>query len=235
MDDNNYFKTNHFTPSPYNVELVLCIDGTSSMAPLMETVKEQALQLPEEIIKCRRRTGHDISFFRVRVIVFRSYLADGEFAVQVTDFYDYYREKDELMELINSITAFGGDEGFEDGLEALAYAMLSDWHQHYRGRHIIALWTDKSAHTIGYGKSSQYYDPSLPKDFDELTDWWGDDELPKAKMTYSYKRLALFAPNVEPWTFLASCWDNTILYPSFAGQGMKKADYQQIVRCLVEI
>ena len=56
MDDNNYFKANYFTPSPYYVDLVLCIDGTSSMAPLMETVKKQALQLPEEIIKCRRRT-----------------------------------------------------------------------------------------------------------------------------------------------------------------------------------
>lgn len=235
MDDSNYFKPNHFAPSPYHIDLVLCIDGTSSMAPLLEIVKKQALELPEEIIRCRRSTGDDIPVFRVRVIVFRSYLTDGEFAVQMTDFYDYFREKDELTELINSITAFGGDEGFEDGLEALAYAMLSDWNQNYKGRHIIALWTDKSAHTIGYGKSSQYYDPSLPKDFDELTDWWGDDELPKAKMKYYVKRLALFAPKVKPWTLLASCWDNAILFPSFAGQGMNEFDYQEIVRCLVKI
>ncbi len=41
----------------------------------------------------------------------------------------------------------------EDGLEALGYAMKSDWNNDgMKKRHVIVLWTDANTHPIGYGK-----------------------------------------------------------------------------------
>lgn len=230
-----------YNPNPIksvvDVDLVLCIDATGSMSPVIEVTKQNALNLPEDIVREARAQGKDISSLRMRVIVFRDYLADGEYAMQMTDFFNLPSEKEEMNELVSTIIASGGGDEPEDGLEAIAYAMRSDWQPPRQGvkrRQIIAVWTDASGHEIGYGKTSPYYDPGLPKDFDELTDWWGDDESASSKMHYESKRLALFAPKVKPWTLLESSWDNVILYPSVAGQGMKETDYQEIVRLLVK-
>lgn len=223
--------------SVVDVDLVLCIDATGSMNPVIDMTKQNALNLPEDIMREARLQGKEISNLRMRVIVFRDYLADGEYAMQMTDFYDLPAEKADMSDLVNSIIASGGGDEPEDGLEALAYAMQSDWQAPRQGakrRQVIAVWTDASGHQLGHGKSSPYYDPALPKDFDELTDWWGDDESDAAKMHYESKRLALFAPKVAPWTLLENSWDNVILYPSVAGQGMKETDYQEIVRLLVK-
>lgn len=223
--------------SVVDVDLVLCIDATGSMNPVIDMTKRNALNLPEDIMREARRQGKEISNLRMRVIVFRDYLADGEYAMQMTDFFDLPAEKEDMSELVNGIIASGGGDEPEDGLEALAYAMKSNWQAPRQGakrRQVIAVWTDASGHQMGHGRTSPYYDPELPKDFDELTDWWGDDESEDSKMHYESKRLALFAPKVKPWTLLESSWDNVILYPSVAGQGMQETDYQEIIKLLVK-
>lgn len=223
--------------SVVDVDLVLCIDATASMGPVIEATKKNALNLPDDILREARAQGKEISHLRLRVIVFRDYRSDGEYAMEMTDFFDLPAEKEDLNEVVSGIIASGGGDEPEDGLEALAYAMLSDWQPPRQGtkrRQVIAVWTDASAHEIGYGKESPCYDNNLPVDFDELTDWWGDDESGDSKMHYESKRLVLFAPKVKPWPLLESSWDNVILYPSVAGQGMKETDYKQIVYLLVK-
>lgn len=221
----------------FDVDIVLCIDGTGSMRPIIEMTKQNAINLPDDIMREAREQGKEISNLRIKTIVFRDYLADGEYAIQMTDFFNFPEEKAGFAEETSTIIASGGGDEPEDGLEALAYAMLSDWQaprQGARRRQIIAVWTDASCHRLGYGKSSPFYDLSLPEDFDELTDWWGDEESEHCKMHYESKRLALFAPRVKPWTTLENNWDNVILYPSVAGQGMRETDYRQIVYLLVK-
>lgn len=220
----------------YDVDLVLCIDGTRSMQPIIETTKKNARNLPDDILKEARAQEKHIAHLRMRLIVFRDYLADGEYAMQMTPFYDLPQETEDMNAMISEIIASGGGDEPEDALEALAYAMDSDWQPQRQGarrRQIIALWTDASAHELGFGKQTRYYDPRLPKDFEELTSRWGDNEEPESKMHYYSKRMALFAPAVKPWTVLGSSWDNVIHYPSVAAEGLGEHDYHQIIHLLV--
>ena len=165
-------------------------------------------------------------------------MKDGENAMQMTDFSNYPEEKENIISLLNEISTFSSGDGTPDGLEALAYAMQSDWQpprQGARRRQIIVVWTDASCHQLGHGKSSMYYDPILPEDFDELTDWWEDEKSERCKMHASTKRLVVFAPRVVPWTTMEEEWDNVIMYPKSAGHGMTESDCRQIVHMLVGV
>ena len=220
-----------------DVDIVLCIDGTASMGPIIEMTKQNALNLPDDLLREAKEQGKNISNLRIRIIVFRDYVTDEAYAMQITDFFNLPEEKEDLRDVVMEVIASGGGDEPEDALEALAYAMDSKWQEPKSGRkrrQIIALWTDASAHEMGNGKESPYYESHLPKDFEELTDWWGDDDSEESRMHYESKRLALFAPQTTPWTLLENCWDNVILYPSVAGQGMAETDYHQIIYLLVK-
>lgn len=220
----------------YVVDIVLCIDGTSSMASHIERIKETAIKLLDGILLEARTRVLQVSNLRVKIIVFRDYLTDGEYAIQMTDFSSYPEEKESVVSLLNEISTFSSGDGTTDGMEALAYAMQSDWQapcQGARRRQIIAVWTDASCHQLGYGKSSMFYDPALPEDFDELTDWWENEKSERCKMHAASKRLVLFAPRVAPWTTMEEEWDNVIMYPTPAGQGMREGDCREIIHLLV--
>ena len=170
-----------------------------------------------------------IDKLRLRMVVFRDYLADGEDAMLETEFFDLPQEADDFKECIDSITAFGGGDDPEDGLEALGYAMKSDWNNDgMKKRHVIVVWTDASTHDIGYGKSAPNYPNGMAQDFSELSSWWGNKEMP-GYMNQSAKRLLMFAPDEEYWNTISDNWDNTIHFPSEAGNGLSEIDYKQII------
>ena len=73
--------------------------------------------------------------------------------------------------------AFGGGDDPEDGLEALAYAIRSKWNtEGLKKRQLIVVWSDAPAHELGFGKSAENYPKKMAKDFNELTQWWGDKD-----------------------------------------------------------
>ena len=87
----------------------------------------------------------------------------------------------------------------------------------------------------------------MAADFDELTEWWGDSQLPgvmdqNAKrlllfapeshwwsMDQNAKRLLIFAPESHWWSDVSDCWDQVIHFPSKAGKGLEEVDYDTIV------
>ena len=68
----------------------------------------------------------------------------------------------------------------------------------------------------------------MAADFDELTEWWGDSQLPGV-MDQNAKRLLLFAPESHWWSDVSDCWDQVIHFPSKAGKGLEEVDYDTIV------
>ena len=48
-------------------------------------------------------------------------------------------------------------------------------------------------------------------------------------MNQSAKRLLMFAPDAEYWNTISDNWDNTIHFPSEAGNGLSEIDYHQII------
>lgn len=221
----------------YDVDIVLCIDATKSMLPVIQMVKDNAIRLPVDFLAEAQASQKKVDNFRMKVLLFRDYMADGEYAMETTDFMTMPEQKELFNEIVGGIIADGGGDEPEDGLEALAYAMASDWQapaQNKKRRQIIVVWTDASTHKLGYGRESEHYDPDLPTDFETLTDWWGDDEdSDSAKMDYNSKRLLLFAPKAAYWTNINENWDNVIFIPTKAGEGLKEHQYDTIIKLLV--
>ena len=217
----------------YNVDLVLCIDATESMGSILDMVKNNAIHLYEDVTNAMAQKNKRIDTLRVRVVAYRDYLADGEEAMLVTDFFQLPRDVDSFVACVNSIEAKGGGDEPEDGLEALAYAMRSDWNNNgMKKRHVIALWTDASTHPLGYGKKRNNYPAGMAGDFKELTTWWGIPGTNVGLMNQSAKRLILFAPERESWNTIAQNWDKVIHQHTLPGNGLAEQSYASILNVI---
>ena len=213
----------------YNVDMVFCIDATGSMGGVIDMVKNNALSFYSDVTNAMAEKHKTIDKLRVRIVAFRDYLADGDDAMLVTDFFTLPDQTDDFEKCIRSIEAFGGGDDPEDGLEALGYAIKSNWDtEGMKKRQVIVVWTDATTHEIGYGRSASNYPSKMAHSFDELTSWWGDRQN-KGFVNQNAKRLLLFAPNGPHWSTISDTWDNVIHFPSVAGKGLGEFDYAQII------
>lgn len=211
----------------YHVDIVMCIDATGSMSPIIDKVKENALRFYDDLATMMRQKSKQIDQLRVKVIAFRDYYVDGDKSMQASDFLSLPAEQEAFKKFVDSIEADGGGDEPENGLEALALAIQSDWSKEGdKRRQIILLWTDASTHPLEFKADSkpQNYPTKLPKNFDELSDLWDGQT-----MSRTAKRLIMYTPDAYAWTDIANHWENTIQYPSKAGEGLNEIDYQTIL------
>lgn len=231
----------------YNVDIAMCIDATGSMGGFINKVKENAHNLYSNLRDAVAEKGKYIDELRVRVIAFRDYIADGENAMLTSDFYSLPADVEELESFLNSIQAVGGGDDPEDGLEALAYAIKSDWTTGGdKRRHIIIVWSDDGTHELGFAsktgnhrafsnigaaeaeRNAARYPEKMPRDFNELSAWWGN-YYQNGLMDNNAKRLLIFAPAKEYWSTIAGLWDNVIHFPSEAGAGLMRVEYLDVL------
>lgn len=213
----------------YNVDMVFCIDATGSMRNIINMVKNNALNFYNDVVESMDKKGKSINKLRIRLVIFRDYVADGEDAMLVSDFFELPIQSKDFELCIKSVEAFGGGDDPEDGLEALGYAIRSKWDtEGMKKRHVIVVWTDANTHALGFGKSAGNYPKNMAKDFNELTAWWGDCQN-KGYIDQNAKRLLLFAPDEPYWNTISNTWDNVIHFPSAAGEGLNEFDYKQII------
>lgn len=213
----------------YNVDIVFCIDATASMDNIINIVKQNAINFYGDVVNAMQVKHKTISKMRIRVIAFRDYIADGNNAMLSTRFFNMPEERELLRKTVESIKAVGGGDEPEDGLEALGYAMRSDWNMDgNKSRHIIVVWSDASTHPLGYGSKMPNYPKAMAKNFGELTAWWGGQQQ-RGFMDYHAKRLILFTPDQEGWSTISNNWENVIHYPSEAGKGLSDYNYEQII------
>lgn len=222
----------------YDVDIVMCIDATGSMRPILDLVKKQALNLYGDIKKKMEvglETPKYIDQMRVRVIVFRDYLADGENAMLTSDFFNLPEQAEDFSALLDEVEPFGGGDAPEDGLEALAYAMRSKWNTNTNNkrRQIIVVWTDDGTHELGFGRKAPNYPTKMPDSFAQLTEWWGYGQYPGI-MDNNAKRLLIYAPAKDYWTTIADNWDNTLLFESQAGMGLEQLTYDEILSAIAQ-
>lgn len=214
----------------YAVDMVFCIDATGSMEDtsgsqqkIINMVKQNAINFYSDLTTSMTAKGKSVRQLRVRIVAFRDYLADGDKAMLVTDFFLLPQQTAEFEACVNSIHADGGGDIPEDGLEALAYAIKSNWTTDAaKKRHVIVVWTDAGTHELGHGRRSKYYPNGMPQTFSELNDWWDD-------MNENSKRLIMFAPNGAHWDYISQNWDNVVHYPSAAGNGLAETSYKEIL------
>lgn len=217
----------------YNVDIVMCIDCTGSMGGLLDTVKANALKFYPDLKKACDEKDKNIDQLRIKVIAFRDYNADGEYGMDETAFFSIPDEEANFKSYISGLTPAGGGDEPENGLESVALAMNSDWTTGGdRRRHIIIVWSDASAHPLETPLTkNSFYPAGMPANFNELTDWWEDEQ--GGKMNKSAKRLLIFAPDANPWTEMGLNFGNTIHFPAKAGDGLSDVDYQTILASIV--
>lgn len=240
------------------VDIVLCIDVTGSMSPVLKQVKEGALSFHGRLKAVMARRGTDIGRMRLRVIAFRDFGADRDRAIERTSFLDLPEQDAEFAEFIAGLKATGGGDVPESGLEALALAVRSPWsarnESNDKRRHIVVLFTDAPAHPLGRhtprrrtarspsarppwwssrrraGASASPEDVDVyPRSLDELHDQWGREGQDGAVMDQSAKRLLIFAPEQKPWRDIAETWDKTLFVPSVAGTGLKEIALDEVI------
>ena len=226
----------------YNVDMVFVIDCTETMDNIINIVKQRALHFYDDVQQTMQEANKHIDQLRVRLVTFRDYAAyDNEVRkklhrnepMMVTEFFTLPAEADKLKICVNSLVPSGGGDDDEDGLEALAYAIRSNWATTgSKDRHVIVLWTDAAPHQLGFGRGSLSYPKGMASNFDELTKWWGDRDDPGFMPEQSAKRLIMFAPYRGGWSSISNSWDNVIVHKSNAGDGLRDVDYMTILSCI---
>jgi len=214
----------------YNVDIVMCIDCTGSMGGLLENVKANALKFYPDLKESCAKKDKEISQLRIKVIAFRDFNADGDEAIEQTEFLSIPDNEDEFKRFINHLTPCGGGDEPENGLEALALAMKSDWTTGGdKRRHVIVVWSDASTHPLETSLTkNEYYPQGMPANLDEITNWW-EDEQSGVMPSRTAKRLVIFAPDASAWTEIGLNWGNTIHHPAKAGAGLTDVDYETIM------
>jgi hypothetical protein len=211
----------------YTVDIVLCIDATGSMSSIINSVKAGALRFYDDLTAKMQSKDKVIDVMRVRVIAFRDYYDNSNGAMIESPFFTLPHEQDEFKRLVSKIEASGGGDEPENGLEAVSLAIKSDWSKiGDKRRQVIVVWTDASAHPLEKGDKPHNYPTDIPSNFDELTDIY---EANQGYMNKNAKRIVLFAPEAYPWTEMGTNWNQAILYPSKAGDGLSEMDYGSIL------
>ena len=217
----------------YYVDIVMCIDGTGSMSPIIEEVKGNAISFHHKFIDAMEEADKDVAQLRIKVIVFRDYGTDDEPMVE-SEFFMLPEQNDEFTSFVNSIEAKGGGDEPENALEAISLALKSDWTtEGAKQRHFILVFSDAPALKLGERADCPGYPSGMPKNMAQLSAWWeGTDQTLSSTYRPKAGRLVAFVPNAEPWTDMQS-WNR--YWPAFspAGTGLEDVDIQQAINLMV--
>lgn len=222
------------TGATTNVDIAFVIDATESMTPIINTVKEFALNFYDDVIEGLAKYNRTVSQFRVKVIVFRDYYCDGSYAMKESDFFYLPDENNEFKAFVSEIEAKGGGDVPENALEALALAMRSDWVKEGNSkRHAIVLFTDAPAHPFEKAKdvSIDTYPENMFQSYMEMLEAWNAvgqgtylDTDKKINMDKNARRLILFAPDAEPWTDVQIDFEQCFMTQIEADEGCSELD-----------
>ena len=212
-----------------SVDIVFCIDVTTSMAPLINTVKKQVFDLCDNLVThMREKKNRIVNQLRVKVIAFRDYYCDGPYAMEESQFFTLPHEKNELRCFVASLEVKGGSDMPRNALEAMALAMKSNWVQVMkpnieRARNVVVIFTDAAAHPLekAVGHAPKGYPTDMLKSYYELYEAWHPIVRPLDKKTTNdydmderARRLVVFAPeDAYPWCDIVEEFDYCAVCP----------------------
>lgn len=224
--------TPNFMRKQRNIDIVFCIDGTGSMVHCISSVKANAIKFRFDFIKKMTDLNSDIDSLRVKVIVFRDYKDDGDQAMQQSRFFELPADEDEYQDYLESVSASGGGDNPENGLEALYYGMRSDFTTGPNDRQIVVLFTDDNALDL----KSRQGEPGYPADMvneDGLIKTWmisGQDST--LKLRERSKRLIIFAPANTKYEDLSKKLNRCIFQSVEMSKGLAELDFGDILKII---
>ena len=212
-----------------NVDIVFCIDGTGSMTPCIDNVKRNALKFHDDLIETVKADGSLVTGVRVKIIMFRDYKSDDDAMVE-SRFFELPDDEEEFASYLAGITAHGGCGEDANGLEAMYYAMKSDWVTGPRDRQVIVVFADTDA--INVGRRADY--PGYPRELKSLRDlldvWEGASQ--SGTLSDRLKRAVFFAPAGSNYEELCQSMARSTFKSVDPGCGMADIEFSSIVKTI---
>ena len=228
----------------YIIDICFVIDSTGSMNPIIDTVKQNALQMRDEIVAGMDAANKHVNPLRVRVVDFADFATEFDDALHASVFFELPAQEDAFKACVDAIDigeAIGGKGGDipENALEALWLAMRSEWAPipaGKKGRHIIVLFTDAPPLALRERSGCVgYYDDDYPENIQKMAEAWNESDSvqgKQCKLSCKNKRLILFAPENNGWDEIIS-WEDVLYTPVDAGTGLDNISMSDIVEEIV--
>lgn len=213
------------------VDIVFCMDGTTSMRPCFESVKANSLRFYADLTRAMTELGSAITMLRTRTIVFRDYKSNGAEAVLSSRFFELPDEEKDFAEHLAGLKVRGGCGEDANGLEALYYAIKSDFATGANDRQIIVLFADTDA--IPLGKRSRF--DSYPKDMvdpDGLLETWMCVQTRPTRLRERNKRLVMFAPPDTVYERMGQTYNRSVFVPVQIHKGLDGMAFGDIVKII---
>ncbi len=215
-----------------NIDVVFCIDGTGSMAPCIESVKSNARRFHLEFVSAMTDLGSEIDSMRVKVIVFRDYHDDGEQAMVESPFFELPTDTADFEKFLADVSANGGGDGPENGLEAMYYAMKSDFTTGAKDRQVIVLFSDAEALDLKQRASEAGYPADMVDEAGLIEMWACMSQDSSFKLRERNKRLVMFAPDGTKYKALKSKLNRSVFEPVNMSDGLGDIDFKEIIKII---
>jgi len=196
-----------------NVDVVFCIDETIeglSNKEINNLIQPFVKKLKEEILF----KGDEIEQLRVKIITFSDYLTANKdnLAIKESIFFEIPMDTYNYKEYLDEIKLNKQPSDKTNGLEALYLAMQSDFVATKRyDRQIIVLITGKDALPLQERANCPGYPTDMPKDIEELSDCWMDNQRKPFGLGQKQKRLVIFAPKGTVYdSYISNYFDQTM-------------------------
>lgn len=200
----------------YNVDIVFCIDATSSMQPIIDQVKENAKQIPSEISVKSEEKGKKIKQLRMKLIEYRDLVEDS--TGQMVE-YDFTDDPEIFKSNVDGIVADGGGDYPESTFDAILKACDSDWYAGQgKKRKIIIVMTDDKPREIHESSLKEGESPTVTT---VINRYLGMSESNEG-------RLLIVAPECEEYSQLSQA-EFTEYIKASPGQGLADIGFYDTV------
>lgn len=214
-----------------NIDFVLCMDGTGSMSPCIDNVKNNARRFYADFAKAMTDMGSEIDMMRIKIIVFRDYKCDGQDSMVESTFFELPNEEQEFSAYLDGIHAMGGCGEDANGLEALYKAMMSDFTTGAKDRQVIVLFADTTAIPLGHRKNCAGY-PKDMVDNDGLLETWMCTQKHSSKLRERNKRLVMFAPKGSCYEDMKKRYNRSVFEPVQIHSGLDDISFMDIIKIM---
>lgn len=205
-----------------NADFVFVLDATATMGVFIDRFRREFLPKVTELI--REKAGK--ADVRYKIIVFRDYGSEGAAAMKESKFFAIPEEMSELEHAMLFVEAGGGGDSPENGLEAIYYAMKSDFAS---GTQTIFFFTDADAVKMGARKGCEGYPEDMTDEKGLKEIWMGKKS---SHITQSGKKLILVAPENTAYSRLAKELDNTVFVPAAKSGNLNDIEFSDLLKKL---
>ncbi len=213
------------------IDIVFCIDATSSMGPCIDNVRNHAKNFYRDFTTTMTKEySTNITSLRVQIIVFRDLECDVDALVK-SEFFELPMDAPYFEDYLNRITPRGGGDYKESGLEALYTAMTTKWEaKGTNDRQVIVLFTDADA--IDFGEKSKRDGYPTVCDSDKFHLTWSAKLGNLNTIQERSKRLVMFAPAKSVYASIQSMLNRSQLSVVAPQLGMSDISFDAIIKII---